>query len=117
MSELTIRRPDNMHVHLRERRMLRAALPWTAGVYARAIVMPNTEAGILSAADIGAYRNAIRHECPEDGPAANFEPLMTIKLTAATTPEVIEAARAERAVAAKLYPAGTTTGSHGGVSD
>jgi dihydroorotase len=118
--EITLRSPDDFHVHLRREPMLRLVVRSTTDVYRRALVMPNTDPPILGAEDVVAYRDEILHAVEEQGGAAagaGFTPLMAIKLTDATTPSVIEKARAAGAVAGKVYPSGVTTGSHGGISD
>jgi dihydroorotase len=110
--ELVLRAPDNFHVHLRREPMLSLVARATTDVYRRALVMPNTDPPILDADDLVIYRDEIIHATPAD-----FVPLMTIKLTDATTPAVIDAARVAGAVAGKVYPSGVTTGSYGGVSE
>lgn len=98
-----------MHVHLREGAMLDVVAPLTSRHFSRALVMPNTTEPIRNGADVRAYRAAINRADPR------FEPLMTIKLTDATTEEDIRSAAATGAVAAKLYPVGVTTNSEDGV--
>lgn len=126
MRTLTIRQPDDFHLHLRQGDILRRVLRYSADVFARAVVMPNTVPPILEWSDAMLYRDEIRlitqvFEADEQLPLnlrrfAKFQPLMAIKLTPETTPEVIRAA-ADVAVAAKLYPDGVTTNSAGGVRD
>ena len=112
---LTIRKPDDWHVHLRDGAMLDAVLPFTARHFARAIVMPNLVPPVVTAADAVAYRNRIRAALPPD---TAFEPLMTAYLTDSTNPEEIARGHGARAfVAAKLYPAHATTNSAHGVTD
>jgi dihydroorotase len=112
---VTIRRPDDWHVHLRDGAMLEAVLPFTAAQFARGIIMPNLVPPITSVAAASAYRERILAARP---PGSDFEPLMTCYLTDATTPDEIEHGHAERIwVAAKLYPAGATTNAHHGVTD
>ena len=115
IDHITIRRPDDWHVHLRDGEMLRAVLPFTAAQFARAIVMPNLVPPITTTAMARGYRDRIRAAlAPESG----FEPLMTCYLTDATSPAEIERGWAEGVwVAAKLYPAGATTNAHAGVTD
>ncbi len=108
-ASVRIRRPDDMHVHLREGAMLDVVAPLTSRHFSRALVMPNTTEPIRNGADVRAYRAAINRADPR------FEPLMTIKLTDATTEEDIRSAAATGAVAAKLYPVGVTTNSEDGV--
>ncbi|MHC5538033.1 dihydroorotase, partial [Singulisphaera rosea] len=117
-AKISIRRPDNFHVHFRQGDILRAVVPDTASVYARAMVMPNTDPPILTGEDATRYREDILAALPNSvREQGGFEPLMTIKLTHETTPRIIEEARKAGVIAAKLYPSGTTTGSHGGISD
>jgi len=115
MNELTLRRPDDWHVHLRDGEMLRAVAPYTARQFARAIVMPNLAPPVTSAALADAYRQRILAALP---PGANFAPLMTCYLTDETDPDDL-ARGAEEGIftAAKLYPAGATTNSASGVTD
>ena len=114
MSEtLTLRRPDDWHLHLRDGAMLRAVLPETARHFARAIVMPNLVPPVVTGAQAAAYRDRILAALP-DGMA--FEPLMTLYLTEDTDPADVAAAHASGLVkAVKLYPAGATTNSASGV--
>ncbi len=109
---ITIRRPDDFHVHFRRGEMLRTVAPHTAAQFARALVMPNTDPPILLAADALVYRDEIRQATGPD-----FEPLMTIQITDSTTPEVVREARDSGVVAGKVYPRGVTTNSHNGVTD
>ncbi|WP_045391072.1 dihydroorotase [Falsirhodobacter sp. alg1] len=112
---LTLRRPDDWHLHLRDGAMLRAVLPETARHFARAIIMPNLVPPVVTAADAVAYRDRIMAALP-DGMA--FEPLMTLYLTEHTDPADVRAAAESGLIrAVKLYPAGATTNSHGGVRD
>ena len=110
---LTLRRPDDWHLHLRDGAMLRAVLPETTRHFARAIIMPNLVPPVVTMADASAYRDRILAALPE---GAAFEPLMTLYLTEGTDPADVAAAAASGLVkAVKLYPAGATTNSHGGV--
>ena len=114
LDRLTIRRPDDWHVHLRDGDMLRTVVAHTARQFARAIVMPNLSPPVTDAASAAAYRERILAALPE---GADFTPLMTCYLTDATDPD--EVARGfEQGVftAAKLYPANATTNSAHGVS-
>lgn len=112
---LTIRRPDDWHVHLRDGAMLEAVLPFTARQFARAIVMPNLSPPVVSATDAAAYRKRIGAALPE---GMDFTPLMTAYLTDRTDPADIAAGYADGVLtAAKLYPAGATTNSASGVTD
>ena len=112
---LTIRRPDDWHLHLRDGAMLKAVLPETARHFARAIVMPNLVPPVVTGADAAAYRERILAALPE---GMDFDPLMTLYLTEDTDPEDVAAAHASGLVnAVKLYPAGATTNSASGVTD
>jgi len=112
---LTIRRPDDWHVHLRDGDVLRGVVPHTARQFARAIVMPNLSPPVTSAAAVSAYRERIVASVPV---GIDFTPLMTAYLTDATDPAEIARGYAEGAfIAAKLYPAHATTGSAHGVTD
>jgi len=112
---LTIRRPDDWHLHLRDDAMLRAVLPFTASVFGRAIIMPNLTPPVAVAADAVAYRDRIIAALPD---ATEFTPLMTAYLTDTTDPGDIEQGHADGVfTAAKLYPAGATTNSDNGVTD
>ncbi|MBH9536268.1 dihydroorotase [Novosphingopyxis sp. YJ-S2-01] len=112
---LTIRRPDDWHLHLRDGDMLQAVVPYTARQFGRAIVMPNLSPPINSVAAAESYRNRIRLALPE---GADFEPLMTAYLTDEIAPDEIERGHAKGVfTAAKLYPAGATTNSAAGVTD
>lgn len=114
-SRLTIRRPDDWHVHLRDGEMLKAVAPYTARQFARAIVMPNLVPPVTGIAAAEAYRARIRAALPEE---SGFTPLMTCYLTDAADAEEIARGFAEGAwVAAKLYPANATTNSASGVTD
>ena len=115
MQEITIRRPDDWHLHLRDGAMLKGVLPETARHFARAIIMPNLVPPVVTAADALAYRERILAALPE---GAAFEPLMTLYLTETTDPADVAAAAASGLVkAVKLYPAGATTNSQSGVRD
>ncbi|MGP1358611.1 amidohydrolase family protein, partial [Roseicyclus sp.] len=112
---LTLRRPDDWHLHLRDGAMLEGVLPETARHFARAIVMPNLVPPVVTARDAAAYRDRILAALPG---GMSFEPLMTLYLTEATDPADVAAAHAEGLVTAvKLYPAGATTNSQSGVRD
>lgn len=116
---LTIPTPDDMHVHFREGKMLRAVVPYTSNVFARAVVMPNTVHPVLNGADVCAYAEEIRlaSSLGMTPDAPKFEPLMTVKLLKSSSPDVLFDAKAGGAVAAKFYPDGVTTNSEDGVSD
>ena len=111
---LTLTRPDDWHLHLRDGAALAAVVPSTARQFARAIVMPNLKPPVVTAAQAQAYRARILAALP---PGSDFEPLMTLYLTDVTPPEEIERARQAGVVALKLYPAGATTHSDAGVTD
>ncbi len=112
---LTIRRPDDWHLHLRDGAVLAAVAPETARHFARAIVMPNLVPPVVTGADARAYRDRILKALPDD---AGFEPLMTLYLTEDTDPADVAAAHADNLIrAVKLYPAGATTNSASGVRD
>ena len=112
---LTLRRPDDWHVHLRAGDMLRAVLPFTARHFARAIVMPNLSPPVTTTALARTYREQIVAALPE---GSGFTPLMTCYLTDATDPDDLAAGFADGVfTAAKLYPAGATTNSANGVTD
>jgi dihydroorotase len=110
---LTIRRPDDWHVHLRDGEMLRRVVPYTARQFARAIVMPNLVPPITTVEAAAAYRDRI---VAAAGPG--FTPLITCYLTDDTNPDELQRGFEEKAwIAAKLYPAGATTNSASGVTD
>ena len=115
MTTLTIRRPDDWHLHLRDGAMLRAVLPETTRHFARAIIMPNLVPPVVTSQDAQSYRARILAALPE---GADFTPLMTLYLTEDTDPADLAAAHAAGLVTAvKLYPAGATTNSASGVAD
>jgi dihydroorotase len=111
---LTLIRPDDWHLHLRDGAAMAAVLPATAAQFARAIVMPNLKPPVTTAAMALAYRERIVAALPA---ASDFEPLMTLYLTDNLPAEEIARAKAAGVVAAKLYPAGATTNSDAGVTD
>ena len=112
---LTIARPDDWHLHLRDGAMLQAVLPETARHFARAIIMPNLVPPVVTGAQAAAYRDRILAALPE---GMAFEPLMTLYLTENTDPADVEAAAASGLIKAlKLYPAGATTNSASGVTN
>ncbi len=113
--KLTITRPDDWHLHLRDGAALAAVLPDTARQFARAIIMPNLKPPVTTVDQASAYRARILAALPA---GMAFEPLMTLYLTDNTPPEEIVAARASGFVhGVKLYPAGATTNSDAGVTD
>lgn len=112
---ITLRKPDDWHVHLRDGIMLAMALPATAEQFGRAIVMPNLSPAVTTRAHASAYRDRIIKLLPEN---SLFEPLMTCFLTDATDPDDMAQGFADGVlVAAKMYPANATTNSASGVSD
>ena len=114
LQSITIRRPDDWHVHLRDNGMLDRVAPYTARQFARAIVMPNLVPPITTAADAAAYRDRILAATT----GYDFTPLMTCYLTDNVDPDELARGHADEIwVAAKLYPAGATTNSASGVTD
>jgi dihydroorotase len=112
---LTLIRPDDWHLHLRDGAHMASVLPHTARQFARAIVMPNLKPPVTTAADAAAYRGRILAALPE---GMQFEPLMTLYLTDNTDPDEIRRAQDTGFIhAVKLYPAGATTNSAAGVTD
>ena len=115
MRSITITRPDDWHLHLRDGAALAAVLPDTARRFARAIVMPNLRPPVATVEQAGAFRGRILAALPA---VMAFEPLMTLYLTDNTPPSEIDKAKASGFVqAVKLYPAGATTNSDAGVTD
>ena len=115
MKTLTITRPDDWHIHVRNGAILQTVLPHTARQFARAIIMPNLKPPVTTVMQALAYREEILQAVPT---GLGFTPLMTLYLTAATTLEEIKAAAdCEHVYAFKLYPAGATTNSDAGVAD
>ena len=112
-TDLTLTRPDDWHLHLRDGDMLAAVLPETARHFARAIIMPNLVPPVVTGEDARAYRDRIMAALPE---GMSFEPLMTLYLTEQTDPDDLAATyEAGLIKAVKLYPAGATTNSASGV--
>ncbi|SMF99201.1 dihydroorotase [Burkholderia singularis] len=112
---LTLARPDDWHLHVRDGAMLAAVLPHTARQFGRAIIMPNLKPPVTTTAQAHAYRERILAALPA---GAAFEPLMTLYLTDNTPPDEIRRARESGFVhGVKLYPAGATTNSDAGVTD
>jgi dihydroorotase len=115
MNTLTILRPDDWHLHLRDGEAMASVLGFTAARFGRAIVMPNLKPPVTSTDSAQSYRERILEALP---PGSAFAPLMTLYLTDATSPTEIERAAASGFVhAVKLYPAGATTHSEAGVTD
>ncbi|MBE3638512.1 dihydroorotase [Mangrovicoccus algicola] len=112
---LTLRRPDDWHLHLRDGAMLKAVLPETTRHFGRAIIMPNLVPPVVTPADAAEYRDRILAAKPD---GSKFRPLMTLYLTETTEPRDIRAAAEIGLITAvKLYPAGATTNSASGVRD
>ena len=114
VSHLTITRPDDWHLHVRDGEALHTVVPHTAAQFGRAIIMPNLRPPVTTAAQALAYRERIQAAVPE---GVAFEPLMTLYLTDNLPPDEIKRAKDAGVVAAKLYPAGATTNSDAGVTD
>ena len=115
MHEITITRPDDWHLHLRDNEALSSVAKFTAKQFGRAIVMPNLSPPVTTTKAAESYRSRILDSLPED---STFQPLMTLYLTDKTTVDEIEsAARHPHIQGVKLYPAGATTNSDSGVSN
>ena len=113
-SEITLTRPDDWHLHVRDGAALHTVVPHTAAQFGRAIIMPNLKPPVTTAAQAEAYRDRIRAAVPA---GMDFEPLMTLYLTDNLPPDEIRRAKEAGVVAVKLYPAGATTNSDAGVTD
>jgi dihydroorotase len=114
-TRITIRKPDDWHLHVRDGEMLKAALPFTAKHFGRAILMPNLIPPVRTTADGKAYRERVMAALP---PGSKFEPLMTLYLTDDTAPDDVERGfRDGLFTGVKLYPANATTNSAAGVTD
>jgi dihydroorotase len=114
MSSITLLRPDDWHLHVRDGAQLASVVPFTARQFARAIIMPNLKPPVTTVAQAKQYRERILQAVPK---RYRFEPLMTLYLTDTTSAEEIRAAQASGFIAgAKLYPAGATTHSDAGVT-
>lgn len=112
---ITITRPDDWHLHLRDGAVMASVLPHSARQFGRAIVMPNLKPPVTTTADASAYRERILAAVPQ---GVNFDPLMVLYLTNNTSPDEIRRAQDSGIVqAVKLYPAGATTNSDLGVTD
>ena len=111
---ITLIRPDDWHLHVRDGAAMAAVVPHTARQFARAVIMPNLKPPITTAAQAVAYRQRIMAAVP---PGVSFDPLMTLYLTDHLPPDEIIRAKAAGVVAVKLYPAGATTNSDAGVTD
>ena len=114
LNTLTITRPDDWHVHVRDGEALYTVVPHTAAQFGRAIVMPNLRPPVTTAAQALAYKARILAAVPA---GLDFEPLMTLYLTDNLAPDEIARAKAAGVLAAKLYPAGATTNSDAGVTN
>ena len=111
---LTITRPDDWHLHVRDGEPLHTVVPHTAAQFGRAIIMPNLRPPVTTAQQALEYKQRILAAVPA---GVQFEPLMTLYLTDRLPPEEIARAKEAGVVAAKLYPAGATTNSDAGVTD
>jgi dihydroorotase len=114
---LTLTRPDDWHLHVRDGAALASVLPHSARQFARAIVMPNLRPPVTTVEQAVAYRGRILAARPQEGVGADFEPLMTLYLTDNTPAGEMQRAREAGIVALKLYPQGATTNSDAGVTD
>jgi dihydroorotase len=114
MHSLTLTRPDDWHLHLRDGAAMASVLPYTARQFGRAIVMPNLRPPVTTTAQALGYRERIVAALPT---GSGFEPLMTLYLTDNTPADEIARAAAAGVKALKLYPAGATTNSDAGVTD
>ncbi len=115
LDSLTLTRPDDWHLHVRDGAHLASVVPFTARQFARAVIMPNLKPPVTTVEQARAYRERILAALPA---GSTFEPLMTVYLTDGPTPDEIRAAKASGIiVGAKLYPAGATTHSDAGVTN
>lgn len=115
MPHLTLTRPDDWHLHVRDGAAMASVIPHTARRFGRAIIMPNLKPPVTTVALAQVYREQILHATPE---GTGFSPLMTLYLTDSTpVTEIEQIARTEHVVAVKYYPAGATTHSDAGVTD
>jgi dihydroorotase len=112
--QITIARPDDWHLHVRDGAALAAVVPHSAAQFGRALIMPNLKPPVTTAAQAVAYRERILAAVPK---GTSFEPLMSLYLTDKLAPEEIARAKAAGVAAVKLYPAGATTNSDAGVTD
>jgi len=111
---LTITRPDDWHLHVRDGAAMASVVPHSAAQFGRALIMPNLKPPVTTAAQAVAYRERIQAAVPK---GVQFQPLMSLYLTDNLPPEEIARAKAAGVVAVKLYPAGATTNSDFGVTD
>ena len=114
MDQLTLTRPDDWHLHVRDGDALETVVPHSAAQFARAIIMPNLKPPVTTAAQAVDYARRIRAAVPQ---GTSFEPLMTLYLTDNLPADEIQRAKDAGVVAVKLYPAGATTNSDAGVTD
>jgi dihydroorotase len=114
VATLTLTRPDDWHLHVRDGAALAAVVPHSARQFARAVIMPNLKPPVTTTEQALAYRERIRRAVPK---GVAFEPLMTLYLTDRLPADEIKRAREAGIVAVKLYPAGATTNSDAGVTD
>lgn len=119
---ITIRQPDDWHIHLRDGELMHHVLPFTSKVFGRALVMPNLAPPVVSGRGAESYGQRIMASLADGDlkklwSEQRFIPLMTIKLIGSTTPDTILSARSSGVVAAKLYPEGVTTNSSDGISE
>ena len=112
--QITITRPDDWHLHVRDGEALKTVVPHTAAQFGRAIIMPNLRPPVTTAAQAVAYRERILAAVPQ---GRDFQPLMTLYLTDNLPPDEVRRAKEAGVVALKLYPAGATTNSDAGVTD
>ena len=114
-SRITIRKPDDWHLHVRDGEMLKAVLPYTAKHFGRAILMPNLVPPVCTTKEVAAYRERVMAALPA---GSTFKPLMTCYLTDGTDPDDVERGFREGLfTGVKLYPANATTNSAAGVTD
>jgi dihydroorotase len=113
-SQITLTRPDDWHLHVRDAQALHTVVPHSAAQFGRAVIMPNLKVPVTTAAQALAYKERILAAVP---PGLQFEPLMTLYLTDNTSADEVARARDAGVVAFKLYPAGATTNSDAGVTD
>jgi len=115
MNSITITRPDDWHLHVRDNEYLASVVPHTAAMFSRAIIMPNLKPPVTTVEQALLYRQRILAARPENN---DFEPLMVLYLTNNTTAdEIVDAVNSEYVHAVKYYPAGATTNSDAGVTD
>jgi dihydroorotase len=115
VTTLALRRPDDLHLHLRDGEAMRSVLPFTAATFARALIMPNLRPPVTTTEQALAYRQRILDALAAE---AAFEPLMTLYLTDRTDPAEVDRAKASGCIVGfKLYPAGATTHSDAGVTE